>query len=118
MPSREWWLRVQDILSAINSIHHYTRDLTFDEFQADTRTLQAVLYNFIIIGEAVRSIPVEIQARYSKIPWREIGDVRNIAAHEYFQVRLIILWDTIQDDLPTLAIQLQELLDRELSNES
>lgn len=118
MPSREWWLRVQDILAAINSIYHYTQALTFEEFQADTRTLQAVLYNFIIIGEAVRSIPAEIQSCYSEIPWREIGDVRNIAAHEYFQVRLIILWDTIQDDLPTLAIRLQELLDRELGNES
>jgi uncharacterized protein with HEPN domain len=111
--SREWFLQVQDILNAINAIQRHTAGLTLSEFQNHEMALQAVLYNFVIVGEAARNIPAEIQQRYPQILWRDVISTRDIAAHEYFQTELQILWDTIQTDLPALAIQLQDLLERE-----
>lgn len=71
MSSREWWLRIQDILDAIAKIRRFTADLMMEEFQAaDEMLLQAVLYNFIVIGEAIRNVPDSLQERYPEIPWR------------------------------------------------
>jgi uncharacterized protein with HEPN domain len=111
--SRTWQQRVQDVLEAIASIQRYTLDKTIEDFYSDGTLLQAVLYNFVIIGEATRHIPVEIQSRYPHIPWRFMIDMRNVVAHEYFQVESRRVWETIQEDLPPLPPQLQELLRHE-----
>lgn len=109
---REWDLRVQDILAAIATIQRHTANIAFEEFTTDGVLVQAVLYNYIIIGEAARNIPPEIQALAPEIPWRTMSDMRNVMAHEYFRVNLTIVWDGIQTDLPPLVPQLQELLNR------
>jgi uncharacterized protein with HEPN domain len=46
-----------------------------------------------------------------------MGGMRNIATHEYFQINLSRVWATIQEDLPTLVPQLQEVLDGEVKIE-
>jgi uncharacterized protein with HEPN domain len=117
MPSRDWRLRLQDILESITEIERRTRGMTFEEFAKNQTTIKAVLYDFIIIGEATRNIPNEIQSRYPLIPWRLMEGMRNVATHEYFQVNLIRVWATIKEDLPLLVPQLQELLDSEISAE-
>ena len=73
--------------------------------------VQAVLYNLIVIGEAAANIPTDIQERLPELPWRLMSDMRNIIAHEYFQVDREIVWDTVQNNLPRLIEPLQKLLD-------
>lgn len=118
MPSRDWQLRVRDILESIEQTQQRTRYLTFEEFEENQTIVKAVLYDFVIIGEATRNIPQDIQSRYSRVPWRLMAGMRNVVAHEYFQVNLNRIWRTIQDDLPSLVPQLEEILDREASEES
>lgn len=113
MPSRDWRQRIQDILQSIAEILQRTAGMEFEDFRADSTIVKAVLYDFGIIGEAARNIPVDIQSRYPQIPWRLMGDMRNVMFHEYFQVELEIVWRAIQNNLPSLALQLQELLERE-----
>ena len=113
MPSRNWRLRLQDILKSIGEIEQCTKGITFEQFARNQTTVKAVLYDFIIIGEASRNVSKEIQFRYPLIPWRLMGGIRNIATHEYFQVNLSRVWATIQEDLPILVPQLQELLESE-----
>ena len=88
MPSRDWRLRLQDILESISEIEQRTKGMTFEEFANNQTTVKAVLQDLIIIGEATRNIPKEIQSRYTLIPWRLMGGMRNVATHEYFQVNL------------------------------
>jgi uncharacterized protein with HEPN domain len=59
-----------------------------------------VPYNLAVIGEAARKVPKEITARYPAIPWREMGDMRNVVIHEYFGVDPQVLWETIKNELP------------------
>jgi len=59
--SRAWQLRVQDILIAIAAIQRHTANITLEEFIANKVLVQAVLYNYIIIGEATRNIPPEVR---------------------------------------------------------
>jgi uncharacterized protein with HEPN domain len=108
--SRAWQLRVGDILEAISSIQRLTRGMTFAEFAADEAIIKAVLYNFIIIGEASANVPIDVQSRDTDIPWQLMSDMRNVMAHEYFQVNLRLIWGTVQNNLPILVPQLQALL--------
>ena len=117
MSSRDWRLRVQDILNAISSIQESTANMTFEEFLAEEIIIKAVLYDFIVMGEAARNIPNEVQARYPQIAWLPMRDMRNVMTHEYFQVDLEIVWDSIHNDLSPLTSQLQDLLKSESNQE-
>ena len=72
----------------ISAIEQRTKGITFEEFTKNQTNIKAVLYDFIIIGEATRNVPKEIQSRYPLIPWRLMAGMRNVATHEYFQVNL------------------------------
>jgi uncharacterized protein with HEPN domain len=117
VPSRDWRLRIQDIVESISEIEQRTRGITFEEFEKNQTIVKAVLYDFVVIGEATRNVPNEIQLRYPLIPWRLMGGMRNVVTHEYFQVNLSRVWTTIRDDLPSLVPQLQEVLKIEASGE-
>jgi uncharacterized protein with HEPN domain len=114
--SRAILLRVQDILDAVISIEQHTAEMTFEQFAANQTIVKSVLYDFIIIGEASTNIPADVQSRYCQIPWRLMSDMRNIMAHEYFQVNLILTWRTIQNNLPPLKLQLLDLLANETTD--
>ncbi len=120
MSSRAWQFRVRDIINAINSIEQRTAKMTYEEFVANETIVKSVLYDFIydfiIIGEASRNISAEIKSRYAQIPWRLSSDMRNIVAHEYFQVNLMLTWRTIQNNLSPLKLQLLDLLENEKGN--
>ena len=113
MSSRVWQTRIQDILDAIQAITAQTAGMSFDDFAQQDTLVKAVLYDFIVIGEAAANIPVEIQQQHPELPWRSMKDMRNVAAHEYFQVDLPTLRRTLQQSLPVLVEPLQQLLNAE-----
>jgi uncharacterized protein with HEPN domain len=110
MPSRDWKIRISDILQAIEAILELTAGLSEAQFGRDVRTVKAVLYDFAVIGEAARHVPLEVQNSWPQLPWREMGDLRNVVIHEYFGVDLEILWETIHQDLPPLVPLLRDML--------
>ena len=109
MSFREWHFRIEDILDSISKIERYISGKTFEEFLSDEMIWDAVIRNFITIGEAARNIPDEITQAYPEIPWRLMSDLRNFVAHTYWGVNLRTIWDTIHNDLPPLAKQLQNI---------
>ena len=113
MSPMDWRMRVQDILESIRKIQEYTKGASLESLQADRKTVDAVVRNLTIIGEATRHVPVEIQTRYPAIPWDDMRDMRNVVVHEYFRVSYPILWHTIHNNLPPLVEQLQSLLETE-----
>jgi len=92
MSSRSAKERIQDILNTIDSIQCRTTGMSFDQFSQDETIVKAVLYDLIVIGEASINIPADVQALAPELPWRLMSDMRNIMAHEYFQVNLRITW--------------------------
>jgi uncharacterized protein with HEPN domain len=113
MPPREWKLRVEDILDAIAKIRRYTEAMTIDTLMADERTVDAVMRNITIIGEASNHVPAAIRNRYPEVPWDEMRGIRNRLVHEYYEVDMDILWQTLRGNLPPLVPLLQEVLRRE-----
>jgi len=109
MSKREAKLYLDDILSAITAIKEFTKDMTFADFQNDRKTVDAVIRNLEIIGEAANNIPQELKNNYPTIPWRDMISMRNKIMHEYFGVDTEIMWKTIQDDLPPLKTKIEAL---------
>ncbi len=72
--------------------------MTYEDFENDERTVDAVIRNLEIIGEAARNIPDEFRNKYSDIPWRRIVGLRNVVIHEYFGVDLENIWEIIVND--------------------
>jgi uncharacterized protein with HEPN domain len=109
LPPREWRLRIQDILEAIDKIERYVSRLSFEQFQADPKTVDAVVRNLEVIGEAVRHLSSDLKDLPADVPWTDIAGMRNILIHEYFGVDLRIIWQTITNDLPELRGQLRRI---------
>jgi uncharacterized protein with HEPN domain len=110
MPHRKWGLRIRDILASIDRIMEYTKNLDFDTFRSDTKTVDAVVRNFEIIGEAAAHLPEDPVADHPEIPWQDMKDMRNVLAHEYFGISEKIVWETLQNDLTSLIPMLNDLL--------
>ncbi len=110
MSPRAWRDRVRDILEAIEEIRRFTHNMDFETFKHDEKSIRAVEMNFIIIGEAANQIPEEIEEKYTNIPWNLMRAMRNRIVHVYFKVDEKLMWDTVQNDLPPLSIELKKLL--------
>jgi len=110
MPVRDWKFRIADILEAIQDSLEITRGLDYEAFRQDNKTMKAVLYNLVVIGEAARKVPSEITSSFPGIPWREMGDMRNIVIHEYFGVDPKIIWETVKNELPLILTGLKDIL--------
>jgi len=66
VPPRNWRLRIEDILNAVGRIERFTRGLAFETFANDERTVAAVSYELVVIGEAAKNVPVEVRQRRRK----------------------------------------------------
>lgn len=91
---------------AIEKISSYVDAMTFTDFQSDTRTVDAVVHNLLVIGEAARCLPASIKENHPDIDWIAINGLRNRIAHEYFGLSLSVIWEIVQRDLPRLQQQL------------
>lgn len=107
MPRRGWLERVDDMLEAIDRIQQYTDGMSFEQFRDDAKTIDAVIRNLTVIGEAACHIPVEVEDAAGRVPWANMRGIRNVVVHEYFGVSLSILWETVQHDLQPLVEPLQ-----------
>ena len=110
MSRRNWKFRVEDISEALELIFEYVKDMDYDAWQQDRKTIDAVIRNIEIIGEAAANIPEDIQNQYTEIPWYQMKGIRNILIHQYFGVDIDVLWKTVSEDLPALKILIRKLL--------
>ena len=104
---RTYTMYIDDMLVAISRILEYTGDYDFSGFKHDYRTVDAVIRNFEIIGEAVKNIPDEIKNQYPDVPWNEMYSLRNRISHAYFGIDYEIIWDIITNHLPENKSQIE-----------
>lgn len=97
---RDPLLYLEDMVVAMKRIAEYTSGLGFQQFKWDYKTVDAVIRNFQVIGEAAKNIPLELKLKYSEIPWDEMYGLRNRIAHEYFGLDYDIIWEIATVHLP------------------
>ncbi len=110
---RTYKMYFDDIILAMRHIAEYIEGQSFIEFKRDYKTVDAVIRNFEIIGEAAKNIPVEIKEKYPEVPWAEMYLLRNKVSHEYFGIDYEIIWDVASNYLPENQNQIENILSRE-----
>ena len=110
MQHRNWKFRLLDMKVGIEKILEYCEEIeSAEHFANESKTLDACVRNFQILGDAAGKVPSAVRKEIDSIPWKEIRGMRNILVHEYFGVSPSILWGTIKSDLPPLKIELDRV---------
>ncbi|GJL54329.1 MAG: DUF86 domain-containing protein [Nitrospirales bacterium] len=110
MSKREPQLLIDDIVEAANKILKFTKDMNFETFARDEKTMDAVIRNFEIIGEASNRFPKEFKDLHKKIDWKRLVGFRNRIVHEYFGIDRSIVWNITQNYLPEMLKDFKVLI--------
>lgn len=109
MSKRDNHLLILDMLESAHRIHTYTKDISYNQFMGDQKTLDAVVRNFEVLGEASTRVSLEFKTANHQIPWTRLRGYRNRLIHEYFGVDYQIVWEIIQEDLLDLIEELETI---------
>jgi len=102
---------LQHILDAISDTEKFLENVTQDAFFKNKEKQYAVLRALEIIGEATKNLSKEFRAKHREIPWRDIAGMRNKLIHEYFGVKLELVWRTVKNRLSELKKQISKILE-------
>ena len=110
---RDSLLYLEDIALSMARVQEYIQGINFQEFKWDYKTVDAVIRNFEIIGEASKNLPKELKDKYPTIPWEEMYRLRNRISHEYFGIDYEILWNIATEHLPQNHADILMVLENE-----
>ena len=96
---------IQQMLDAVRKIGLFTANMTRASFGADEKTQSAVIMQLMLIGELAKRVSPESKSAIP-LPWKEIAGFRDRAIHDYFEIDLSIVWNTVALDLPSLKKEL------------
>lgn len=100
---------LDDILDAVEKIERFTANMNYKEFIEDEKTVDAVLRNFEVIGEAAKNVPESVREEYSEVPWSEMAGMRDKLIHGYASIELEIVWMTVEEEIPMLEPQIENV---------
>lgn len=99
-----------DILDAARLAIEYASRASKADFLQDTQLQDSIIRRIEIMGEAAKRVSLSTRESYPEIPWAEMAGMRNLMIHDYDDVDLDIVWDTVQNDLPQLIDRITPLV--------
>ena len=105
-------LLIQDMIEAIDHTFDFVKNVTRDEFENNYEKQSAIIRQFEIIGEAATKISNQMKQDNREIEWKDIIGMRNKMIHDYFEINLVVVWDTVRDDLPKYKSQIEKILEK------
>lgn len=106
---RDVKVHLDDIVEACRRINRYTSGLSFEQFLSDQKTIDAVVRNLEVIGEAAKKVPEDIRKEIP-VEWKRIAGLRDVLIHEYFGIDVEIIWDIVQNKIAELSEHVEEFL--------
>jgi len=109
MSNRDAQLLIEDIQESAQKILSYCQDLSYEDFLNDSKTIDAVIRNFEIIGEAANRLSPQFRNANPHIEWTRIRGFRNRIVHDYFGIDFEIVWSIVRDNIPQLIKDIEGL---------
>jgi uncharacterized protein with HEPN domain len=103
--------RLQDIKEAIAALRDHLAVADDEQREHAALLHDALLFQFVVIGEAVKHLRAETREAAPEIPWADIASLRDLIAHEYFRIDIQRVLEIVERDLPPLERALDRLLD-------
>ena len=102
---------IHTALDCVEHIEEYIRDLTLDDFLKDRKTQDAVIRNLEVLGQTIKDFGSDkLTVDYPEISWHQIAGMRNIIAHEYLGIDLVLVWETITKHFSSLKMVLKQIV--------
>jgi len=115
--NRSQSLYLGDINDAIEAIDKFTVGMSFEEFKTDDKTFSAVIRKIEIIGEAVKNLSIDVINSNPDIPWSLMARMRDKLIHGYFGIDAVVVWKTINYELPGILPKIKKLHNQIRNNE-
>lgn len=101
---------IEKVINYAEKIINYSNGKNYDSFSNDTMLAEACVFNLSQIGELVRHLDRDFIEQHPDIPWAQMRGLRNRIIHDYEGVNLMLVWEIIKYDIPTLIVKLKEIL--------
>lgn len=100
---------LDDIRTAIAEAKEFTASMTYEEFAADRKTINAVIRSLEVLGEATKHIPAAFRRKHPAVPWVKMAGMRDVLIHDYMGVDLKAVWRVVQERLTELKLLMDQL---------
>lgn len=109
-------IHILTALDCVERIQEYTAKYSLNQFETDRKTQDAVLRNLEILGQSIKDYGIDdLIIDYPNIEWRSLAGMRNIIAHDYLSIDIVIIWETISKHIVPLEKVIKEII-KELKN--
>lgn len=100
---------LKHVRDALARIEEFTSDMEYEEFTEDIKTQDAVIREFMVVGEATKRISTELRQKHPDVPWRRLAGVRDVLIHKYFEINLDEVWNLV-NEVPKLRNAIADIL--------
>jgi uncharacterized protein with HEPN domain len=108
--SRKLSIYIKDIIQNMQDAEEFIKGMSFEEFELDKKTFNAVVRSIEVIGEAAKNVPDSLRAKYPAVPWKEMAGMRDKLIHPYFGVNCEAVWLSIKERMPAIKPSIEEVL--------
>jgi uncharacterized protein with HEPN domain len=102
--------RLQHMLEAISEVERIIGARSLSEMSSEKDLQPAIFFYFVVLGEAASALSPELKAKFGDVEWSRISAMRNFLVHMYHRIDIEIVWNTAKQNLPTLRVRIEQIL--------